>query len=163
MQNFRMRERSFLRAVLAHDYKAAKHTQIYPQQILMARNARMPAGLFTLFDYRAGRASISVEPLSSVFAQNLGRGTGWWNDVHRAACAQGRMELHVVALPGSARGGSVEHFSKFLVIPLRTETSRVNEVLTEIGRRFGSNATIESIREDASLGELKTLKEMATH
>src|ERR1700761_3128472 len=61
----KLRERRFMRKVLAHDYNTQKWTTILPQQVqFMAAN---PGGVpyFTLFDYRAGRVKISVHATSA--------------------------------------------------------------------------------------------------
>ncbi|KAJ6501214.1 hypothetical protein C8R47DRAFT_260029 [Mycena vitilis] len=93
MQEMKARERSFLRAVMAYDYDAAKQTQrFYPDS---------DTSFFTLFDYRRGPVQIKLQSMDSPLAKSLEHNSGWRNDVVRAARSGGRMELHVVALPGS--------------------------------------------------------------
>ncbi|KAJ7775583.1 hypothetical protein B0H16DRAFT_48587 [Mycena metata] len=165
------RERAFLRAVLTHDYTAAK-LDIYREQVL-----RMPTTdnkcLITLFDYRAGRVRIELHPLDSPLSHILGRNasggdeSGWWNDVERAAESAGRMHLHVMALPS---GGSTDCEPRYLLVPLRTETSTAHDMMVEIAASVesdptsgaGSNAELELELVRSCVGSLSlTLKQEA--
>ncbi|KAJ6550258.1 hypothetical protein B0H19DRAFT_1265101 [Mycena capillaripes] len=133
IQALRVRERAFLRAAMTHDYNLAKNKEIYLEQVLLSSKTGTPLKFFTLFDYTRGRVQTN----------------GWWDDVLRTACSAGRMELHVLALPGHNRNAP-----RFFVVPMRTETSRVQDAVADIGRSLGPGVTTESVRDDAALKEL---------
>ncbi|KAJ7604941.1 hypothetical protein DFH06DRAFT_1487374 [Mycena polygramma] len=93
MQGLKARERSFLRAVMTHDYDEAKQTQRFQPD----------TPFFTLFDYRRGPVRIEMQSMDSPLAKSLEKNSGWRNDVLRAARSSGRMELQVLVLPGHGR------------------------------------------------------------
>ncbi|KAJ6564477.1 hypothetical protein B0H19DRAFT_1068022 [Mycena capillaripes] len=160
LRDLRVRERSFLRALLTHDYNEAKHSRIYPEQALRYPKDGPEPRFFTLFDYRTRRVKIEVHPVDSVLSQQLSKQSGWWNDVQRAACSNGRMELHVLALPAQpeARGET-----RYFMIPLRKETSRTHDVVTDVGRSLSSDARVESVLKEERMKNLRSLKERTTH
>ncbi|KAJ7622576.1 hypothetical protein DFH06DRAFT_1482062 [Mycena polygramma] len=107
MQGLKVRQRSFLRALMTYDYNEAMHK--HRQQVLLSpQNDSQP--FFTLFDYRPGRVQIEVQPMDSPLAERLGQHSGWGNDALRAARSGGRMELCVLALPGHSG-------TQFFVVP----------------------------------------------
>ncbi|KAJ7682001.1 hypothetical protein DFH06DRAFT_1314243 [Mycena polygramma] len=130
-QPFGVRQRSFMRALLNHDYHAAKYSQIYPQQARFM--ARSSAAFLTLFDYTRGRVHIEVQPvLRCAWLKYFGTDSGWYEDVLRVARADGRVELHVMALPeGTA--------TRYCIVPLRTETDRIDRVLRSVGSVIDSS------------------------
>lgn len=156
-----MRERLYLRAVITHHYDAAKQDHIYPEQALASRPGsfwRAPPVFFTLFDYSTGRVDIKVLSLDGALAQTLSKRADWRNNVFRAARSRKRMEMHVVAIPVEGY-----RYLRYFIVPFRTATGRVQNVVAEVGASLGPDATIESVRADARMKNLEALTETATH
>ncbi|KAJ7141710.1 hypothetical protein C8R43DRAFT_1238363 [Mycena crocata] len=134
-----VRERMFMRAVLAHGYKAQKWTTVHPQQVaFMTANPGVP--YFTLFDYRTGSVKVAVHATSAphggapdwdAFAgatswdQGIASSREWLNDISRASQSGGNLQLHVMAIPTGAR-------TRYLVVPLRTNDAQTHGALTRV-------------------------------
>ncbi|KAF8135230.1 hypothetical protein K438DRAFT_1787031 [Mycena galopus ATCC 62051] len=162
-QFLRVRERQYLRALLTHHYDAAKLDRIYPAQALVSRPGsfsagRAPDGFFTLFAYYRGHPDIQVLPLDGTLARVLGEGKDWRNVIFRVARSRQHMEMHVVALPVEGHKSL-----RYFVIPFRTETARVQNVVAEVGASLGPGATIESVLADPRMKDLEALNETGTH
>ncbi|KAJ7078775.1 hypothetical protein C8R44DRAFT_825108 [Mycena epipterygia] len=126
MQPFRARERSFLRALLNHDYTASKSLIIQKQALFMATH---PGEAFvTLFDYTKGHGQVRVVSAENpIWARYFGGQMQWQNDIARAVRAEGRMELHAMLMRD---GADLRCFG----IPLRTQTSHMHLTLQRIAR-----------------------------
>ncbi|KAJ6523091.1 hypothetical protein DFH09DRAFT_1330159 [Mycena vulgaris] len=149
-----VRERTFRRALLSHDYNVAKYDHIYPAQaLLLACDPR--AAFLTLFDYRRGRATIEVQLLSdSEVVQSFSPDSDWPNEVARAVRSAGRTELHVMAIASGAQ-------TRYFVVPFRKETSGTHEMVVRVARNFTGSATIEDVR--SAVAKEDRVMELATH
>ncbi|KAJ7738037.1 hypothetical protein DFH07DRAFT_85951 [Mycena maculata] len=139
VQDLRVRERSFMRAVLAHDYETQKWTTVYPQRVaFMAANPGVP--YFTLFDYRHGKVNISVHATSAphggapdwdpfagaaCWDEGIASSLEWRNDIARASNSGGKLQLHVMAIARGAR-------TRYIVAPLRTNNAQIHGILAQI-------------------------------
>ncbi|KAJ7076972.1 hypothetical protein B0H15DRAFT_934119 [Mycena belliarum] len=136
-----VRERAYIRAVVAHDYATQKWTTVHPKQVELMRT--QPPGLryFTLFDYRTGKVKISVHavekphggaPYWDGFAgaaswdEGITLSREWRNDIARASASGGTLQLHVVAIAVGPR-------TRYLVVPFRTNSARTHRHLTRLG------------------------------
>lgn len=89
------------------------------------------AQYFTLFDYRLGRAKITVQavagsPVSDYFDASSARHE-WRNDVARASRSGGCLELDVVAVAEGAR-------TRYLVVPLRSNDAHTHATLERLAK-----------------------------
>ncbi|KAJ7777195.1 hypothetical protein B0H16DRAFT_1853537 [Mycena metata] len=74
-----VRERLFMRAVLAHDYEKHKWSTVYVQEVtFMAENPGVPH--FTMFNYRYGAVKITVHDISATHV-----GSATWDSFHGPA------------------------------------------------------------------------------
>ncbi|KAJ6479491.1 hypothetical protein C8R47DRAFT_1322689 [Mycena vitilis] len=142
------RDRDFLRALLHHDYEAAR-AEVLALQIGCLR--RTPNDLcFVKFDYRAGRVAIEAAPsLGELPATNQQGRPDKLGLCGRAARSGGRMELHVMLV------GEGEH-ARGHCIPLRLAHGVVHERVSAIAIR-GEAVT------PAVLEELLALEVERTH
>ncbi|KAJ7916586.1 hypothetical protein B0H13DRAFT_1871044 [Mycena leptocephala] len=125
-QQLGMRERSFIRAILNHDYETAKFGTIYPGKVMFM--ARYPhTNCLTLFDYTHGQVQIHVLDTKGPYAQeHFGVADDNWNHhVARAARSSGRLQLDVAVI---SEGNKTRH----LIVPLCTESSEINDTLRRI-------------------------------
>ncbi|KAJ6462229.1 hypothetical protein C8R45DRAFT_1220653, partial [Mycena sanguinolenta] len=112
------RQRSFLRALVHHDYKKAKPILLCKQ--IFFKHAYPDIGFFTMFDYTEGRVKVQVKSLTIFDATEAFQGVEWKSILSRAAASGGKMGIHVVAIY------EAESARRF-VIPLRTSTSAVHD------------------------------------
>ncbi|KAJ7660275.1 hypothetical protein DFH06DRAFT_1401716 [Mycena polygramma] len=122
------RDRDFLRALLHHDYEAAR-VEVLALQIACLR--RTPNDVcFVKFDYRAGRVAIEAAPSQAEFTMpSQGRSERSGPGIcARAARSGGRMELHVMVVGEGERVR--EH-----CIPLRSAHGAVHEQVSAIAIR----------------------------
>ncbi|KAJ7748293.1 hypothetical protein DFH07DRAFT_962189 [Mycena maculata] len=122
------RHRSFLRALIHHDYQKSK-ALIFPQKLLAIK---VGLDFLTLYDYTEGPAKINVQALSSERTRELLGGPEWTNLVSRAERSEGRLSLDVVVLMGPDK-------PQYWTIPLRTNTSTVDHGLREIAEQLPSD------------------------
>ncbi|KAJ7142291.1 hypothetical protein C8R44DRAFT_846395 [Mycena epipterygia] len=92
------RERSFFRALLHHDYEAAKPGILRQQVLAWTKNPA--ATLYTSFDYSAGAVVVRVSPIPGSGDNGNAEARDWavlWKDYReRAARSGGKMELHLL-------------------------------------------------------------------
>ncbi|KAJ7466181.1 hypothetical protein B0H11DRAFT_2048754 [Mycena galericulata] len=164
-QDLRVRERSFMRAILAHDYETQKWTTVYPQQVaFMAANPGVP--YFTLFDYRDGRVKIVVHATSAphggaadwdAFAgaacwdESIASSLEWHNDIARASNSGGKLQLHVMAIAKGAR-------TRYIVVPLRTNDAQMHGILVQIGNLSPRPRDIPELVRGAKLSGVQDLE-----
>ncbi|KAJ7453860.1 hypothetical protein FB451DRAFT_1519332 [Mycena latifolia] len=116
------RDYSFLRALLHHDYEAAR-ADILAQQIVWVR-ANPRTMWYVKLDYVNGRMTSEVGP---VMQPGMGLAA-------RVVGSGGRMEMHVMMV---SEGGPQRHGT---VLPLRSSNSSVHERLLEISRGKGGSS-----------------------
>ncbi|KAJ7493868.1 hypothetical protein FB451DRAFT_1551191 [Mycena latifolia] len=132
-------DRAFLRALLHHDYAAARADVLGAQLRFAPTYPGTPA--VVMFDYSGGRLRRAVVPADARVDVNLGA---------RVARSGGRVELHLVLVPegGANRRG--------LVFPMRWASARVHERLREL-------ATGGEALTPAMVEELVALEVVSTH
>ncbi|KAJ7670060.1 hypothetical protein DFH06DRAFT_1321079 [Mycena polygramma] len=116
------RDRSFLRALIHHDYQKrdSKITIFFQTTICVANQP--DEGFLILYDYTKGELGLSIHPLSGAQTkQHLG-GPEWTDIVSRAKRSRQRMGLHVLVFTGA-------HGLQYHAIPLRSNKSSVHESL----------------------------------
>ncbi|KAJ7457789.1 hypothetical protein FB451DRAFT_1509087 [Mycena latifolia] len=111
------RDRLFLRALIDHDYTAARESIFYQQISFMRANPS--AQFYVLFDYSEGDVAIEVKYSSDCPAYMEGI---WVDYMAREADSGGRMELHLIKVGKRAAW----------VVPMRSDSSRINEGLGRI-------------------------------
>ncbi|KAJ6462217.1 hypothetical protein C8R45DRAFT_941024 [Mycena sanguinolenta] len=111
------RQRSFLRALVHHDYQKAKPILLCKQIFF---KAYPDIGFFIMFNYTEGRVKVQVKSLTVFDASKAFKGVEWKSILSRAAAGGGKMVVHVAAIY------EAESARRF-VIPLRTGTSAVHD------------------------------------
>ncbi|KAJ7136370.1 hypothetical protein C8R43DRAFT_1110020 [Mycena crocata] len=124
-QYFTARERGFLRALVHHDYCAAK-IQIYTRQAELQH--REPGRVvFTRFDYTQGAVNITVD--TDDHAELCVYGKEWRDCVARAARGGGKLALHVVYVEDKTT--AIAKARPFFV-PLRKSHADLDRVFKEM-------------------------------
>ncbi|KAF7346763.1 MYND-type domain-containing protein [Mycena sanguinolenta] len=110
------RQRSFLRALVYHDYRKAKLRLLSKQTWFMT--AYPGRGFFNVYDYTAGKAKVDIKSITVFDAVEEFTDGEWKSIVSRAPASGGKMGIHVVEMyePLGTRR---------FVIPIRTNTSLV--------------------------------------
>ncbi|KAJ7671811.1 hypothetical protein B0H17DRAFT_193895 [Mycena rosella] len=123
-QTLRTRDKSFLRALMDHDYMAAKEEIFYRQVKFMRAN---PCDQFyVVFDYSGGEVSITVKSTSD----NPGYSEEHWEDyTSREEESAGRMELHLLEVGGFG--------AAYWMVPMRSDSSKIEEGLERIAATAG--------------------------
>jgi hypothetical protein len=116
--------RSFLRALIHHDYHKAKRT-IRLQKIVFHRPSP-DGGFLTLYDYTQGPVKINLQLLNSAKTHEVLGSTERTNIVSRAERSGGRMGLDVLVFSGR------EEYH-YYAISLRSNRSTVNDGLRALG------------------------------
>ncbi|KAJ7159218.1 hypothetical protein C8R43DRAFT_351958 [Mycena crocata] len=107
-QRLSFRERGFLRALVHHDYRAAK-AEIFERMALALR--RHPAtDLFISFNYTVGAVKISIFSASE---SDVSISASWKDFISRAGRSRGRISPYIVSITG--RGLS----KRDILLPLR--------------------------------------------
>ncbi|KAJ7739166.1 hypothetical protein B0H16DRAFT_1569076 [Mycena metata] len=134
LQPIPVRERTFMRALLNHEYRKIAIDMYTNQVAFMAQSPSSP--FFTLFQFDRGRVQIEVQPLtisrlrvlwSDRADQRLG---GLRNDLLRAARSAHRVDVHVLAMTEGLK-------ERFFLVPLRLQTSFVYDTLARISKQPG--------------------------
>ncbi|KAJ7502655.1 hypothetical protein B0H11DRAFT_1907210 [Mycena galericulata] len=116
------RDRSFMRAILHHDYTVANE-EIFHGQIQFMR-ADPTAEFYLSFDYSACVPTVEIKDVSD----NPGYAKELWDDYFsRARACAGRMELHLI-VAGNGRK------SWFMMIPMRSDSARIHEEMKRVAR-----------------------------
>ncbi|KAJ7624221.1 hypothetical protein DFH06DRAFT_1230018 [Mycena polygramma] len=116
------RERSFLRALIHHEYrKPLSKVGIFCQTVIFMAT-RPDEGTLVLYDYTQGVAKINVQSLSSSGTKRALGGPEWTDLVSRAEHSRGRMRLDVLVFSGP--NGMQYH-----AVPLRSNNSTVHDRL----------------------------------
>ncbi|KAJ6562216.1 hypothetical protein B0H19DRAFT_1233920 [Mycena capillaripes] len=134
-EDLRSRDIYFLRALLHHDYHAARH-DIRLQQIAFMHE-HPGTDFYTHFDYSRGAVSVKVLPQSN---SNHPRDLGHPLRIAQAAASGGCLELHYmfVSAGSTARGRW---------FPLRSSSGVLAQRLAVIARGIEFDAQISAIRE----------------
>ncbi|KAJ7144491.1 hypothetical protein C8R44DRAFT_725420 [Mycena epipterygia] len=112
------RNKSYIRALLSHDYLARKHEVVSKKRAFMLENPGQE--FYVLFDYTAGRIAIKIRPTDR---NSRELPPGWFDILSRASRSHGRMELHVALLVvGSSQG------FRHCLIPMRSSSSEVDDL-----------------------------------
>ncbi|KAJ7826025.1 hypothetical protein B0H13DRAFT_2374645 [Mycena leptocephala] len=119
-QPLTLREREFIRAVVHHDYVAAK-LEIYVDQCASMRTYP-DCAVQTTFEYSTGPVNICVEDTDQDFVDTHDE---WLDSIQRAERSVGRMALHVVQL-------KIGKFFRSILVPLRKNNSDTEELLKRI-------------------------------
>ncbi|KAJ7884512.1 hypothetical protein B0H13DRAFT_2343628 [Mycena leptocephala] len=150
--DFSVRERLFMRAVLARDYEAAKWTTVYPQQVTFMA-AHPGATYFTLFDYRARQVKITVNAISAPHGggpdwdawdgpaawEALVSSPEWINDTTARLANSGyKLQLHVMAVAKGAH-------TSYVVVPLRTNDVETYQALARIASTSPRSGNISDL------------------
>ncbi|KAJ7274741.1 hypothetical protein C8J57DRAFT_1312636 [Mycena rebaudengoi] len=122
--------RSFLRALIHHDYHKAKRTILL--QKVVFRRASPDGGFLTLYDYTQGPVKINLQSLNSAKTHEVLGSTEWTNIVSRAERSGGRMGLDVLVFSGR------EEYH-YYAISLRSNKSTVNDGLRALGDELPSD------------------------
>ncbi|KAJ7744037.1 hypothetical protein DFH07DRAFT_777190 [Mycena maculata] len=169
-QPFGVRQRSFMRALLTQDYHTGKCTTIYPQQAIFMAHSLMEFLLegiqslcsldirfsnnkiYTMLVRAGGRVKIDVQPLlPSSWTKYFGSKSEWHDEAGRAPRANGRMDLHVMAI----RAAGTQ--TQYLMVPLRTETPRLQSEVWRIAMTLDLLTPfpqlVEAIRGEMERGE----------
>ncbi|KAJ7150046.1 hypothetical protein C8R43DRAFT_1006142 [Mycena crocata] len=133
------RDKSFLRAVLHHEY-TTRLKDILLRQLLFANQS--PGTPFcVMFDYTAdGETTIVCVPIATPSLAKL-LGPSWHDAVSRAAASGGRMQLHLMGVAE----GSVK---RWRIVPLRTRTPALMEEVLVLGRDLPIGTTDEELKEN---------------
>ncbi|KAJ7670068.1 hypothetical protein DFH06DRAFT_1179929 [Mycena polygramma] len=135
------RDRSFLRALIHHDYQKKLNKATFFSQTAMCMATQPGEDFLILYDYSLGEVKLSIQPLSSAQTnQHLG-GPEWTDIVSRAKRSGLRMGLHVVAFNGA-------YGMQYHVIPLRSNKSSVHDGLQALAA--GLPADRETWDDDAT-------------
>ncbi|KAJ6451920.1 hypothetical protein C8R45DRAFT_1083567 [Mycena sanguinolenta] len=121
------RQRSFLRALVHHDYQKAQLTVLSQQTWFM--KAHPGEEFLTLYNYTTRPVEIEIHPLSVVDVAEAFTGVEWRSIVSRAAASRGRMGIHVVVISEPAG-------NRQSVIPLRSNMSMVYDGLQRLATEF---------------------------
>ncbi|KAK7007789.1 hypothetical protein R3P38DRAFT_2552854 [Favolaschia claudopus] len=135
--NFDARQRSFLRALVHHDYKKARHRLLTDQTKFMTMNPG--AEHLVLYEYLDGVPKITIEPAQSYLLSDLVDRTEWRNIVARVHASCGRMRLDVVAMRET---NGVAYF----VIPMRVNTSLVHDRMVRAAEKLPTSAPVADPR-----------------
>ncbi|KAJ7613802.1 hypothetical protein B0H17DRAFT_1153087 [Mycena rosella] len=123
-QTLTMREKSFLRALMDHDYMAVKE-EIFHRQVKFMR-ANPCDQFYVVFEYSGGGVSITVKSTSD----NPGYSEEHWEDyTSREEERAGRMELHLLEVGGFG--------AAYWMIPMRSDSSKIEEGLEQIAATAG--------------------------
>ncbi|KAJ6514655.1 hypothetical protein DFH09DRAFT_1373935 [Mycena vulgaris] len=126
-----VRDRHFMRALLTHDYNAQKSRVIYPAQaFFMARHPNVR--FLTLFNYsQQGPVRIAVLNVADhLWSAYFGTDSQWHNDLARVVRARGRFGI------------------KCFIVPLRAETSDVQDMLKCIVRGISPDTPLLRVIEE---------------
>ncbi|KAK6969203.1 hypothetical protein R3P38DRAFT_2588479, partial [Favolaschia claudopus] len=135
--SFDTRQRSFLRALVHHDYKKARHRLITDQTKFMTMNPGKKH--LVLYEYLDGVPKITIEPSETYLLSDLFDRTEWQNIVARVHASRGRMRLDVVVIR-EAKG--VVYF----VIPMRVNTSLVHDRMVSAAEKLPTCAPVADPR-----------------
>lgn len=131
------RQRSFLRALVHHDYQKAK-IEILAQQLVFL-NAHPGQRFLVEYRYTTGAVEITLTPLSALEGNqalcSLQLDPGWNPIFARAAASSGRMAIDVITIM-SARG------PRSFVVPLRTNSSVAHDMMQLLASRWRTDAPI---------------------
>ncbi|KAK6966575.1 hypothetical protein R3P38DRAFT_3245860 [Favolaschia claudopus] len=117
------RQRSFLRALIHHDYQKQR-IHIHSRQAMFL--SEFPHGTFlTLYNYMEGAVRISVKEAPQSFEALAG--PEWKDILSRAAASGGRMGIDVAIF--TANGPTQ---SRYLVIPLRSDSGVITDKLASL-------------------------------
>ncbi|KAF7350641.1 MYND-type domain-containing protein [Mycena sanguinolenta] len=112
------RQRSFLRALVQHDYDKARGRLLYQQTLFM--NAYPDKAFLTIHDYTDDLPKLETRS-GTIFDEVEGfTGIEWNSILSRAAASGGKMGIHVAAIYDP-------HGTRRFVIPLRAQSSRVHD------------------------------------
>ncbi|KAJ6483214.1 hypothetical protein C8R45DRAFT_1149018 [Mycena sanguinolenta] len=114
------RQRSFLRALVQHDYRTGPSTLLAAQTTFVNSHPGEP--FLIIHDYSKGRVKMWVEAVRIVDAGAEFTGIEWESILSRAAVSGSETEIHVVRIYEPQR---MRHFRHF-VIPIRTSTLAVD-------------------------------------
>ncbi|KAJ7036138.1 hypothetical protein C8F04DRAFT_1096259 [Mycena alexandri] len=140
------RDRHFLRTLLHHDYRAARH-DLWLQQIAFM-HTHPGTDFYTRFDYSHG--AVAVQVLSATSSNHPRDFEGSFR-LAQAAASGGRMELHYMFLSA----GSTARARWF---PLRSSSSAISEGLRAIACSIEPGAAITE-RHNELLDDLNKLDE----
>jgi len=122
--DFGTRQRSFLRALVHHDYTNAKPTLLSKHALFM--NAFPGKPFVTVYDYTKGAVNIDLKSHASLRAsETIFGGAEWESILSRAAASGGRMGVDVIVTSQPNR-------PRCFVIPLRTNSSVVHDRLRHL-------------------------------
>ncbi|KAF8179402.1 hypothetical protein K438DRAFT_1977454 [Mycena galopus ATCC 62051] len=119
--------RSFLRALIHHDYQKDRRTILLQKMVFW--RARPDDGFLTLYDYTRGPVRIVLQPLNSAKTHEVLGSIEWTNIVSRAERSAGRMCLDVLVF---SRGEGFQYY----VIPLRSNKSTLHDGLRALADEF---------------------------
>ncbi|KAJ7604512.1 hypothetical protein DFH06DRAFT_1254770 [Mycena polygramma] len=117
-----VRERSFLRTLVHHEYmKTLSKVKIFSQTVI-AMATHPGEGTLVLYDYTKGSAKINLQPLSGAGTKKALGGPEWTDIVSRAERSGWRMRLDVLVFSG-------QNGMHYYVVPLRSNNSTVHDRL----------------------------------
>ncbi|KAK7014344.1 hypothetical protein R3P38DRAFT_3003266 [Favolaschia claudopus] len=121
--NFTSRQRSFLRALVHHDYQKERHN-IDAKRAAFFRD-HPPGSIITLYDYTQGAVRVEVKKARNKLESLEG---SEWNDLlSRAAASGGRMSIDLATIPVN---GPME--PRHLAIPLHSSSGVITQELTRL-------------------------------
>ncbi|KAJ7447744.1 hypothetical protein B0H11DRAFT_1929488 [Mycena galericulata] len=114
------RDRSFMRAILHHDY-TVRSERIFNEEIRFMR-ANPTAEFYLSFDYSTGNPTVEIKCASD----NPGYVKELWDDYFsRARACTGQMELHLIVAGKGRKSWST-------MIPMRSDDARIHEELKRV-------------------------------
>ncbi|KAJ7719134.1 hypothetical protein B0H16DRAFT_1607441, partial [Mycena metata] len=118
------RDRSFLRALLHHDYTTMK-ADVLCQQLLF-RSRPQSDNFYTVFSYVEGHVTFKVQA-----GQHESINTMWPGYIRRASGSAGKMVLHLI-FSGTEAGAQLR------MIPLRSPNSKLYQEMRALGKEIES-------------------------